>query len=60
MIEDKEKQILDHLAMAWRLWLTLDDKHPDDNDEFRHPLHALQMLVAYRVAKRADPETFRS
>lgn len=60
MIDPREIEILEHLAAAWSLWLDLPDRHPDDLEEFRRGLHALQMLVAYRVACRAQPEYFRS
>lgn len=56
MTSDKEKDICDHLVSAFKGWCDLDDKHPDDVNEFRFHIHALQNMIAWRVARRADPE----
>lgn len=58
MTTDDEKRILNHLIMAWDGFVALDDKHPDDVTEFRHHLHGLQCLIAWRVARRADGKTW--
>jgi hypothetical protein len=55
-----ERAVLSSLVSAWETWRKLDDKHPDDDAEFRHSLHALQMLIAYRVARRVDPDDWWS
>jgi hypothetical protein len=60
VITAQEQMILSLTADAWGLWLELPDKHPDDLDEFRYAVHQIQMLVAYRVARRAAPEVFGS
>lgn len=54
----EEKVILDHLVAAWSQWCRLPDKHPDDLNEFRFHVHALQNMLAWRVAQRADPEVW--
>ena len=53
-----EQFILGALARAWDRWCALPSKHPDDIPEFRHHLNILQMLVAYRVARRIEPAIF--
>lgn len=58
MTSPQEKEVLAHLSRAWEEFLALPNKHPDDLDEFRHPLHQLQMIIAWRVARRADPDTW--
>lgn len=60
MTSAEEKRILESLLDAFRLWLELEDKHPSDVQEFVFHLHALQTLVAWRVARRADPLTWGS
>lgn len=58
MINAEEMKILARISEAWEIWLKLPNKHPDDLDEFRYAAHQIQMLVAYRVARRAVPEVF--
>jgi hypothetical protein len=53
-----ERQCLNHLAEAWRVWVSLEDKHPSDLEEFAFHIHALQNLIAWRVARAVDPETW--
>jgi hypothetical protein len=50
----EEKAVLWHLKEAWEIFSRLANKHPDDNDEFRHGIHALQYLIGKRVAVRVD------
>jgi hypothetical protein len=52
---DPEKKVLEHLVGAWNAFQSLDDQHPDDQAEFRHSLHHLQMMISWRVARRVDP-----
>lgn len=51
-----EKAVLVQLNNAWSFWQQLGDKHPEDDHEFATSVHALQCLVAFRVARRANPE----
>lgn len=53
-LTNDEAEVLHRLASAWDLWVHLDDKRWDDDDEFRHAIHAAQHLVALRVARRVD------
>ena len=55
----QEVEILDALALAWRVWCQLPDQHPDDPAEFRFFIHALQNLVSWRVARRVNPGVWR-
>ncbi len=50
-----ELEVLSALSEAWNKWIALDDKHPDDNPEMKQAIHSAQLLVAARVARRADP-----
>lgn len=58
MTTEAEKRVIQHLVNAWNEFRSLDEKHPDDMDEFRYSIHALQNIIAWRVARRADPETW--
>jgi hypothetical protein len=51
-----EREILKLLTEVWNKWLKLEGKHPDDDSEMRRAIHSAQLLIAYRVAKRIDPE----
>jgi hypothetical protein len=51
-----EQEILNYLANAYRLFVKLDAKHPDDDNEFREAIHAAQKMIALRVARRVDPQ----
>lgn len=54
-LTSKEKEILKHLVEAWQLYVSLDKKHPDDDNEFRTAIHDAQKMMALRVARRVDP-----
>ncbi len=58
MTSPAEKIISDHLAAVVRLWGELPDKHPSDMTELVLHIHAIQNMLAWRVARRADPETW--
>ena len=51
MTEEEEK-VMRHLVDAWNDFLDLGEHHPDDVDEFRHGLHALQRQVMVRSVRR--------
>jgi hypothetical protein len=53
-----EVAILDHIRCAWDNWVSLSDKHPDDDNEFRAKIHELQRMIAAREARRANPRTW--
>ena len=54
-LTENELEVLRLLGEAWNTFVALDRKHPDDNDEFRHAIHAAQQMVALRVARRVNP-----
>lgn len=56
MTSEAEKQISEHLVAVVRLWGELPDKHPSDMMELVLNIHAIQNMLAWRVARRADPE----
>lgn len=58
MTSPQEKEVLAHLARAWAEFLALPNKHPDDLTEYRDAYHRIQTLIAWRVARRADPDTW--
>lgn len=54
-----EKEVLRLLSEAWNVFVNLDDKHPDDDDEFRRAIHDAQKTVALRVARRIDTDVWK-
>ncbi len=55
-LTEAERSVLERLAAAWMAFRELPAQHPDDNDEFRYSIHALQNIIAWRVARRVNPE----
>ncbi len=51
-----ERKVLELLAEALEQFASLDGGWADDNVEFRQALRAAQNVVAYRVARRVDPD----
>lgn len=47
-----ENEIMANLVNAWNLFLSLETYHPDDEDEFRYHLHALQEKLGFRILVR--------
>jgi hypothetical protein len=60
MTTDAEKHVLNLLADAWNAYLALPVQHPTEQTEFMYGVHRCQDIVAVRVARRADPETWPS
>jgi hypothetical protein len=58
MLTLEEDNILHHLKCAYEVFRRLPDKHPSDMPEFVLSVHRLQNLVAFRVARRVDPDTW--
>jgi hypothetical protein len=58
MIPDEEDQILKHLTAAHNLFVKLPSQHPMEQLEWALRLHALQDMIAMRVARRVEPDTF--
>lgn len=49
---DQEKVVLDKTGEVWNEYLKLPFHHPDDNNDFRFHLHALQNMILGRPAYR--------
>lgn len=47
-----ENEIMANLVNAWNLFKDLECYHPDDEDEFRLHVHALQEKLAFRILVR--------
>lgn len=58
-LTEGEKRVVQHLADAWNEFVKQPVEHPDDISEFKDAIHRAQNLIAYRVAKRAEPEVFK-
>lgn len=57
-MNNKEREILEHLKDAWNLFVSLNEKHPMDNEEFCKAIHDAQKMIALRVARRTNPEVW--
>ncbi len=56
LLGDDEQSVIDHLAAAWNVFLSLSPLHPDDLDEFRRAIHAAQHIIMSRpVAREIGP-----
>lgn len=54
-----EALTMDYLVDAYAQWVTLPNRDAQDNDDFVYHLHALQSLIAVRLARRAYPQYWR-
>ena len=52
---DQEIKVLDVSADLWNEFLKLPSMHPDDQNEFRLNLHALQNIIYAREGLRSVP-----
>lgn len=43
---------MDHLTSAWNDFVSMDRDHADEVGEFRASIHALQGILATRIARR--------
>jgi hypothetical protein len=53
-----EKAVLASLVAAWQQYVALPVEHPDEIRDFTDAIHRAQDLLAIRVARRADPDTW--
>lgn len=51
-ITDQEKVVMEKTGQVWNEFLKLPFHHPDDNNDFRFHLHALQNMILGRSAYR--------
>lgn len=58
MTSDAEREVLEKLGEAYNLFVRLPVQHPMEADEFCRAVHVAQGIVAIRVARRADPDTW--
>lgn len=59
-LTDTEKDVLNHLADAWNSFCSLDNRLEHDTDEFAKAIHSAQSKIAIRVARRVNPEIWRT
>ena len=57
-ISDKEKQISDHLIQAWNLFVSLEQTHPSDIEDFNRGIHLCQYVMGMRLLRREHPEIY--
>lgn len=59
-LTQEEKDCASHLMSAWNKFLALDKKHPSDDAEFLKAIHDAQKMIALRVARRVDPNFWKT
>jgi hypothetical protein len=55
-LSSDEREVLDHLAVAWNKFLTLETVHDDCTPDFRQAIHQAQRIVMSRPLLRAFAE----
>lgn len=55
-MEDKQKECLEISTQLWNKFLEIEvtEKHPDDNNDFRFHLHAIQNILFTQLYKKKD------
>ncbi len=53
-MNEKEKEIMDNLANAWNIFISLPLEHPDEVNEFRYKIHDIQRMVLIRQYRRTN------
>ncbi len=51
-----ERKVMTHLREAWRASFQLDDHQFEEVDQVRNHIHAIECLMAHRLAKRVCSE----
>lgn len=57
-IQNIEKQIGDHLVQAWNLFVSLEQTHPSDIQDFNSGIHLCQYVMGMRLLRREHPEIY--
>lgn len=60
MLTDDESKVMVGLVEAWNAFLALPVEHPDDIDEFRRGIHALQFMLLSRPTRRGLAKSFNN
>lgn len=53
-----EKSISDCLVEAWNTFISLEQTHPSDIDDFNKGIHDLQKVIGMRELRRLMPEKY--
>lgn len=53
-----EREVLGFLSEAYNKFVRLPSQHPMEADEFCRAIHVAQGILACRVARKADPDTW--
>jgi hypothetical protein len=55
---EKEKSILNQTTDIWNNWLLMSGRLSDEDQDVRTAIHTIQRVIALRLARRVDPETW--
>jgi len=56
----QEEKVLNLLADAWNEFIKLDKRSSSDDQEFIQAIHTAQAKIGVRVARRVDPDIWRT
>lgn len=54
----EEKELMEHLAEATRIFNKLNKTHPCHNKDFTDGIHKCQDVIIHRIVQRDYPSTF--
>ena len=57
-LTEAENKVLDHLSDAWNAWLQLPDRIQESETAIRRAVDVINSEVAFRVARRVNPEVW--
>lgn len=56
--ETLEELLLYKIAEIWNMFLTLEEQHPDEKNDFKEGIHKCQAVLGMRFAREYKPDLF--
>ncbi len=57
---EEERLLLNRMGGIWNEWTMLPDRLGSDDNDMCYHIHAMQAIIALRIARRVDPNDWRS
>jgi hypothetical protein len=54
-----EQRVMDALLLAWEEWAKINNRNEDEKRDFNQAIHAAQVVLCCRIARRAYPDYWR-
>jgi hypothetical protein len=58
-MDELELELLEKLADCWNMFLSLEELHPDHQNDFKNKVHDLQYMLMSRAAYRTNKDVFK-